>query len=638
MDSEVKRRLFCVAEPLLTNKLDLICTQTPGIAPAEIESVAPQELRLFNPDCPDDLDASERFGNSLRSSQESDIASVVAVIIDATSESAVIAELMCCFPETVFAAGLRAFQNFRQGQKFPDRLDDMERPSKSLRLLAMAGMLSRMGFLCLLCLSRKDVDAAATKTPLHRVLTAAANTRSLGFRFVLGHSPELALQTAIHSVNSLQCVEGKAFSTPSSSRAASLVMEPFLHYVEQWEAEEFEEDKVIDAVRANFAHLRKASDLPAEELEVFLRSATLARLLATRSFEHHGCNAIIVLADRTSISDLTSHPDSPLGQEIFNFNTHPRPTWFHLADRWLQEDGIETALSSRSVLLVDVHTGQVLGVRELKSQSDTRFETLNQLTLSPTHQLVFAMAALESGYVEIHHQGKLAFWYDRYRWRHDPFGRMGRRIREAGVMAGDSEKQILEKICAAISILMDAQESSILVFILPEHEKNLDSLFDPMRRMLGLQHESGLQTGAADGHEPAAVRAPQKSASRALFTGQPIQSFLANTLASVFRLDGAHIISSGRIIRFAERIVLPPEKKRQSDPDDGGTGRTAAQHVAHTIPGAVVVKVSSSGELRVYYQPCPRWQTQPVPHRQLYRLNAETLTATPPEKSSSEIS
>jgi hypothetical protein len=91
--------------------------------------------------------------------------------------------------------------------------------------------------------------------------------------------------------------------------------------------------------------------------------------------------------------------------------------------------------------------------------------------------------------VEIHHQGALTFWYDRYRWRHDPFGQVRRRIHESGVLPPGSEEQILEKICAAISILMDAQESSILVFVRPEHQPQLNSLLTPMRPMLGLHGE-----------------------------------------------------------------------------------------------------------------------------------------------------
>jgi hypothetical protein len=215
------------------------------------------------------------------------------------------------------------------------------------------------------------------------VLNRAANTRPLGFRFVLGDTPELALETAIRAVNALQCVGGRAFSTPSTSRGGLLVLEPIEHYSEQWEAEEFEEDEVIEAIRAKVANVRKGAGVDREAREVLLRSATLARLLATRSFEHHGCNATIVLADRERISELSVN-SRLLGRQVFSFETGSRPTWFHLADPFLR-DG------------------------------------------------VFVLAALESGYVEIHHQQSLTFWYDRYRWRHDPFGQMQRRIKEAGV-------------------------------------------------------------------------------------------------------------------------------------------------------------------------------------------------------------
>ena len=205
--------------------------------------------------------------------------------------------------------------------------------------------------------------------------------------------------------------------------------------------------------------------------------------------------------------------------------------------------------------------------------------------------------------MEIHHQGALTFWYDRYRWRHDPFGRMRRRILESHVLPPGSEEQILEKICAAISILMDAQESSILVFVRPEHQQKLNPLLTPMRPMLGLHKEHGLHEGQGDTNTAAAVNDKQSSTPRATFTGGRLQDFLASTLASVFRLDGAHVICNGQITCFAHRIVPPQPPAQQSDSNDSGTGRKAAQQVAESVPGSVVVKVSSSGELRVYSVP-----------------------------------
>jgi hypothetical protein len=396
----------------------------------------------------------------------------------------------------------------------------------------------------------------------------------------------------VESVNALQCIGGKTFSTPLSSRAGSLVLEPLKNYIEQWEAEEFEEDEVIDAVRINADKAAKAMNSPPFDTQsILLRSATLARLLATRSFEHHGCNAIVVLADRESTDQLVDPNTKMLGKQVFNFQDQSRPTWFHLGDPWLREDGIETALSSRSVLLVDLHSGQVLGVWELICQLETRFEILNHLTTSTNRCSVFALAALESGYVEIHHDGALKFWYDRYRWRHDPFGQMQRRIHQAGLLPSDSKKQkeYLGKICAAVSILMDAQESSILVFAHEHHQQRLNELLESMRPNLGLRHET-------DGTQIGKVSSP-----RAQFRHGPLQEFSANTLASVFRLDGAHVISGGAITHAAQRIVLQKDQpKSSSDSNDHGTGRKAAQSLAENIPGSVVVKVSSSGELRVY--------------------------------------
>ena len=603
----VVRRLFCVAGDELACRIPQICKRTAGIDAGEIELINPKRLSLLNADCPEESDVSRFFRESLNRSLDSDPASVIAVIIDATSEFKAISKWLCESPETVWGMVHRAFQHSQESTSVLRSLEQESSDSTALRLLALAGLVSKSGCLSLICLSRLDfgdqTEAERTLQALQKVVLPPGRG-ALGFRFVVENSPELALDTAVRSVNALQCVGGKEFSTPSSSRHVSLVLEPLQHYEEQWEAEEFEEDEVIEAVRAKVVEFPNGN-LLSNAREVLLRSATLARLLATRSFEHHGCNATIVLADKDGFSDLTGKAACPLSREIFNFQTNSRSTWFHLADPWLREDGIETALSSRSVLLVDILTGRILGVWELNSQSDTRFEMLNRLTTGTQSGKVIVLAALESGYVEIHHRGSLAFWYDRNRWRHDPFGQMQRRILKAGVLPTDSEEN-LEKICGAISILMDAQESSILVFIRDAQLQGLSPLLKPMRQELVLRQERVLSQDTADGTASADAQTANEIRLRAVLCGGQLKELSARTLASIFRLDGAHIIADGRIVRFAERIVLPSESEQSSENGSGGTGRTAARWVAAHVPGSVVVKVSSSGGLRMYFQSAAR--------------------------------
>jgi hypothetical protein len=555
MKSEVKSRLFCMASSELTSGISQICSRTAGLDAGEIHAIDPGTLRLLNPELDENADASAAFGKLLKTSHASDIASVIGVIIDVTVESAAILEWLRDSPETVCYAGLRALEQFQATHTIPGCVVDVQPFSKALRLLTLAILLSKSGMLCLLCIGRDARDDYMEG--LAGVLNRAANTRPLGFRFVLGDTPELALETAIRAVNALQCVGGRAFSTPSTSRGGLLVLEPIEHYSEQWEAEEFEEDEVIEAIRAKVANVRKGAGVDREAREVLLRSATLARLLATRSFEHHGCNATIVLADRERISELSVN-SRLLGRQVFSFETGSRPTWFHLADPFLR-DG------------------------------------------------VFVLAALESGYVEIHHQQSLTFWYDRYRWRHDPFGQMQRRIKEAGVLPDGSSKQDLEKLCAAISILMDAQESSILVFARAEHLQQIEEVLKPMRPNLGLRGAAAWQLVSGNETESGKALVGKAEIPRVTFTSSPLQDLSASMLASVFRLDGAHVICDGRIIRLAERIVLSQEQpKPLSDSNNHGTGRTAAQSLAERVRGSVVVKVSSSGELRVYSWPAAR--------------------------------
>jgi hypothetical protein len=149
--------------------------------------------------------------------------------------------------------------------------------------------------------------------------------------------------------------------------------------------EEFEHDDVISTVHNS---LQRSNDLR----HVFLRATTLTRLMATRSFEHHSCDAQILLVEDATLQRLLESAEI---SELYSFHAKPA-TWFHRADPWLIENGIETALSEGSVLAVDQQTGRVFGVYELRTRHSTRFETHCRLTNK--HKGAFVIAAMESGY------------------------------------------------------------------------------------------------------------------------------------------------------------------------------------------------------------------------------------------------
>lgn len=595
-------RILCLFDRNHARRLVDFCSTAAGISSAEFLSF--DSATLLETPAGDIVDNQQlkRLDEVLLSPGED--YSGTGVIIDATGLSEAIQRELTESPETVCAFGLALHEDFRATKQLPRELFALLKSSRPRALLSLAIMLSHRGHSCLVCINDPQTDNAF-ELAMGRLLEKAANTSMLGFRIVVDKEMNSALTTAVRAMNSLQCIGGRSFATPTSGRSGSLVLERLLHYSEQWETEEFEDNTVIESYRAILRQTFRADGL-SKEREVMLRAVTLARLLATRSFEHHGCNATILLMDRNDLASLAaSEADdarnlataakASLGAKIFNFETRSRPTWLHLADQWLVEDGIETALSDRSVLLVDIHTGRVLGVYELRTHTGTRFETLNRLT-EGSHS-TFAIAALESGFVEVHHAGSLKLWYDRFRWRYDPFGRLQRWIRRSRVLPAESEADNLEKICAAISILMDNRESSILIFTHDEQLQQLYTLLEPMRPQIGLDEGSAV----GDYNHPARLLGAAKSIPRSVLLSGPLQNFSASTLASIFRLDGAHVISGGRITHFAQRIVLP--KKPSNEPGNtsvGGTGRAAAQCVADHVPGSVVVKVSSSGELRVY--------------------------------------
>jgi len=192
------------------------------------------------------------------------------------------------------------------------------------------------------------------------------------------------------------------------------------------------------------------------------------------------------------------------------------------------------------------------------------------------------IAALAEGYVEVYHDGELVLWYDRFRWRERPFDKLKVRLRKYlesfGVMNNDA-RDVVGKFVSAVAMLMDRKESTIVVFICDgEVPTAKNCRREPMRPEVNLGPE-----------KPGRFRLN--------FVTTDMQKLSTDYIATILRIDGAHFVVKSEFTEIAMHIAPKKVARRAGQ----GTGRRAAEQLAESIcsPG-FVVKVSASGELRIY--------------------------------------
>jgi hypothetical protein len=522
------------------------------------------------------LSSDEEIISAIRAASDQRTELPAAFVIDAHALSGLPSKILVSIPETV-AAKSRCFSKDHDSICLHNASSD---PKKAIEILALASNLTMAGWPCLVVISQfTESNPAATDSSIHRL----AETRSFGFRLVQNTDRIEAIRSAVRVINSLQCVGGTRFTVAEKTTVEPCECPPADTFLRQWEMEEFEHDDVISTVhhRLQCSEVMHHFDLR----HVFLRATTLTRLMATRSFEHHSCDAQILLLEDATLQRLLESAEI---SELYSFHAKPA-TWFHRADPWLIENGIETALSEGSVLAVDRQTGRVFGVYELRTRQSTRFETHCRLTNK--HKGAFVIAAMESGYVEVYHNNNLLLWYDRYRWRHEPFLQLSKQLNWLKI-----EETHQQKILGAIALLMDNKESSILVFPAEKQpHADLEEHLQELRPELGFR-----QTPRAGDLNQSPENRPR---TRASLNQRSLTELTALSLAAILRMDGAHVIKNGQITNAAEQIVVKP-KQPHSDAlptaeHQPGAGRAAANRLSREIDGCVV-KVSASGELRIF--------------------------------------
>lgn len=363
--------------------------------------------------------------------------------------------------------------------------------------------------------------------------------------------------------------------------------------LDQWIREEFENEKAIQEFKKMCEQLcaciSKAKEIDSEQIyRVMLYALSLARRLATRSFEGSECNTNLLLIP---LNDLKKLPNKDLfGKEFFSFSSrNPKIpddkefeyTFFHAADGEFLEADIELAQSSRLCMIVDLKKGAVRSIRQLSnSQCDSpvlSFKEFTSGTKGDDNRYVF-LRLCPYGYVEVYFNGKMSLWYDRSQWQALPFESLAKRLwgyyqHQDNDTAG--RIPLIRLIISAISEVMDRRESSIIAFISPDDLKGESLPITPMRE--GKVHRYALDEMKIDN-----------------------EKLSAHALAAILHLDGAHVIMHETLLKFSQEIQIK-ERKASPATHGPGTGRRRAKQLAEFIahPG-FVVKVSASGTLKIF--------------------------------------
>lgn len=436
--------------------------------------------------------------------------------------------------------------------------------------LALAARVSKKGWVCVV------VAKEETLPQLPTAIKELAKRPELRFRFHFCKKVEDGLKEAVSIVNAAQCLGVNSFSLVSNrySDYNPYLLPPLIDLNDQWEAEEFEDPMVLGCV---------CLDNDIATRIIILRCLVLARLMSTRVYERRACDVTILLVSQPEYSNLRRNVIEETALYRFESNKSNK-CWFHMANPVLLDRVVECSLSHKSVMVVDMASGALLAVHELRKGMDTgrsRHETLCSLTKDRS---AFAVSSLPDGFVEVYRKGEMLMWYDRFRWRPRPFAAIMERL---VTCMGDID-DVNSKIIAAFSKLMDQRESTIAAFLPATRVSDMEDDTATLPTLLPsvVSHIEHLRDGNDGSNE-----------------GSLLESNVGNIssegIASILRLDGAHIFAgfhetSVHIVRRAQRVKV----------NQGlgvGTGRGAAFSLAGVIPrNGFVVLVSSGGELTIF--------------------------------------
>lgn len=228
------------------------------------------------------------------------------------------------------------------------------------------------------------------------------------------------------------------------------------------------------------------------------------------------------------------------------------------------EDLAEMAQGSGCFVGVDPANGYVTGIFEFPINNEAeRLYHFTELAKQFQGGIVFNLPGNNT--VESYTKDGLILRYDGFEWICQPFFKLNYELKKLGL-----NKPIILHLMEVINQLSLRRLASIIA-IDPYSFENEDKVTD--FELNGLR-------------------------STCIPTWKQLLDIDVETLVSIFRLDGAHLIK-GRggctFHKIAQKVTKRPQSKDDGSSSPGGTGRLAAKALSEAFPFAAVVKVSASG-------------------------------------------
>lgn len=257
----------------------------------------------------------------------------------------------------------------------------------------------------------------------------------------------------------------------------------------------------------------------------------------------------------------------------------------------------EMVQSDDLVLAADIRNGKVLGIYRFRSANDRRESSLNRrqqycrrVVKAPGILIHFGHGGRAEVYAPIEsarpgEYKELVLFNPGMGWRTPPIRRLVEALpKEWGEIAS-------RRFVAALLNLLDNQDSSLVAILKNEFVGDTEDVLLPRR---GEGAEARYER--LKGHQLQELRKPLAQEER---VGLSSEHLSVSSLQALFALDGMHCVSNeGRLVALGLRILSNPNQVGAHV----GTGTAAAETVRHMaeFDGAVVIKVSSSGDIKFF--------------------------------------
>ena len=268
----------------------------------------------------------------------------------------------------------------------------------------------------------------------------------------------------------------------------------------------------------------------------------------------------------------------------------------------------ELVVDCRAFLKVDLFLGQIIGVCEDHLTHETsRFDRFRQLTEFGG----LIVHARPEGYVEVYSGGDFALWFDGFDWHTQPFAILNSVCEQFLKSENIKDSEILSisrRLSHVVADLLDNQRSSILVLT-------------PSK--IHVKIRGGLNNNpleAPDSAEFVNCFSRMRKETTHLDLSDVHLSHVS-TFRTLLSMDGAHLISfqddpvGGNAQLTSEIGLLYSAKRKGEDAVDSqtkaGSGTEAAIAISRLIRGGYVLKISGSGDLKIFLNGQRLWSPDP---------------------------